>query len=147
MFVVGKSFTAEGIIRRTGEVVKASGWRHVKRLLEQRYLSVFDGEPVKCAKCGRMFTNDELLQDHIRIDHPEPETAQEEPETTQEESEQAQQETQPQKATESKPAEQKTEKKDTKPTKTDEKPVASKEDKPKTTKSKAASKETKKGGK
>lgn len=112
MFVVGKSFTAEGIIRRTGEVVKASGWRHVKRLLEQRYLSVFDGEPVKCAKCGRMFTNDELLQDHIRIDHPELKA-------------------------ESKQAERKTEQKDAK---ADTSKEAEKEAKPKTTKPKETKK-------
>lgn len=144
MYVVGKSFTAEGIIRRTGEVVKASGWRHVKRLLEQRYLAVFDGEPVKCTKCGRMFVNDELLQDHIRMDHPEPETTQEEPE-------QAQQGAQTQKAIESKPAEQKTEQKDAKLVKTgakaDTSKEAAKEAKPKTNKPERASKENEKRGK
>lgn len=71
MYVVGKSFTAEGIVRRMGEVVKASGWRHVKRLLEQRYLAVFEGNPVKCKTCGRMFAKKELLQEHIKMEHQE----------------------------------------------------------------------------
>jgi len=71
MDVVQRPFQAKGIIRQQGEVVDASFWKHSARLREQRYLTPFLGEPIKCEVCGRTFVDDASLEHHFKMDHPD----------------------------------------------------------------------------
>lgn len=67
MDVVQRPFQYDGKVRINGEVVDTAGIRHLLKLREQRYLSPFPGEPVKCS-CGRMFRDLAALEHHASME-------------------------------------------------------------------------------
>ena len=69
MDIVQRPLQADGIKRLHGEIVDAGAWKHAPKLREQRYISPYSGEPLTCALCGRMFT-EEAFKDHVKKDHP-----------------------------------------------------------------------------
>lgn len=71
MDLVQRSFQAEGYLRRAGEVLDVSGFKHASRLREQRYLAPFSGEYMECNLCDRKFADQEAFRLHIKQDHPD----------------------------------------------------------------------------
>ena len=70
---VVRKFTADGVNLYVGEVVDSSKYAYTNQLRTHRFLTPFNGEPLKCEHCGRMFTGDEIKAQHVLQDHPEAE--------------------------------------------------------------------------
>jgi hypothetical protein len=71
--MVTKRFTSGGVNLYNGEVVATAGWLHTRKLRDLRFLSPYNGQPVKCKLCGRMFISKDILDYHVNADHPEAE--------------------------------------------------------------------------
>lgn len=72
MYKVTKRFDDSGITRINGELVNGTGYKLLDKLVANRYLTWLDYKvkPVKCELCDRQFIDQETLEAHYLLSHP-----------------------------------------------------------------------------
>lgn len=67
---VCKGFTSQGEVFTPGEVADFTKTVNYQRLINQRFISRFDGEEVPCTGCSKKFDSSILLAAHKQLAHP-----------------------------------------------------------------------------
>lgn len=72
MYQVTKKFDDSVCTRIIGELVDAKEYKLLQKLISNRYLTWLDHKvkPVKCELCERQFVNQQALEAHYLLSHP-----------------------------------------------------------------------------
>lgn len=72
MHLVLKSFESDGVQRKSGELVDASEYKFLEKLISIKYLKEsVNADSFRCEICSREFINPETLESHYIESHPD----------------------------------------------------------------------------
>ena len=70
MYLILKPFISDGIQRKSGELVDASEYKLIDKLVNLRYMKEFvNADSFRCEICNREFINSETLESHYIESH------------------------------------------------------------------------------